>query len=171
MTAKDLVLDGIERVKKAISRPLDGLSQSEIAWKPGPEANCIGFILLHTARTEDSFVNKRLLDKPQVWESGRWFEKLNLPVTETGSGYTREQLVTFNCPDIGNLMAYMDAVQAQTVEYVKQASCQELERKVTLVPSWGEIPVASAILFITMHAAQHAGEISYIRGLQRGLNR
>jgi len=171
MDAKDLILDAIERVRKATSRPLDGLSQSEISWKPGPEANCIGFILLHSARTQDNFINTRLLKKPQIWESEKWFERFNLPVSETASGYTREQLVAFNCPDIGNLTAYMEAVRAQTVQYVKQTSSLELERAVTLAPSWGEIPVATALLFIVMHAAQHAGEISYIRGLERGMNR
>lgn len=170
MDAKDLVLDAIERTRKATSRALDGLSQSEIGWRPGPEANCIGFILLHTARTEDRFINTRLLGKPQIWESEKWFERFNLPVGETGSGYTREQLAAFNCPDIGNLAAYMEAVRAQTVQYLKGTSSRELERVVTLSPSWGEIPIAAALLYIVLHAAQHAGEVSYIRGLQRGMN-
>ncbi len=169
MEARDLVLDAIERVRKATSRALDGLSQSEISWKPGPEANCIGFILLHTARTEDNLINTRLQKKPQIWESEKWFERFSLPVGETGSGYTRERLVAFNCPDIGNLTAYAEAVRAQTVEYLKQTPSAELERKVTLAPSWGEIPLATAVLYTVLHTAQHAGEISYIRGLPRAV--
>ncbi len=170
MDSKDLILGAIERAKKAFDRPLDGLSQSEISWRPGPEANSIGFILLHTARTQDNFINTRLQGKPQIWESEKWFERFGLPVGETGSGYTRERLAAFKCPDIGNLTAYTEAVREQTVQYIKRTPPSELERPATVPPSWGEISVATAVLFIILHAAQHAGEISYIRGLQRGLN-
>jgi hypothetical protein len=170
MDAKDLILGAIDRLVRAINRPLDGLSQSEIAWRPGPEANGIGFILLHTARTQDNYINTGLQGKPQVWESEKWFERFGLPLNETGSGYTRERLMVFKCPDIGALTAYSEEVWAQTVEYVKKTPSSELERKVTLAPGYGEMPLGSALLQTVLHAARHAGEISYIRGLQRGLN-
>jgi len=52
------------------------------------------------ARSEDSFVNARIQSKPTIWESGKWYQKLNKPVNDTGSHYTAEQVSRFESAGI-----------------------------------------------------------------------
>ena len=168
MEFKDFILDEFDRVKRATTRVLDGLTFQEIMWRPGPETNSIGVILFHTIRSEDSFINARAQGKPQVWDSGKWFEKVGLPQTDTGN-YTREQLAKFACPQIADLMAYADAVRAQTLQYIAGLTPDMFDKTVN-VGRIGDISIGRVFSLVLIHAAQHTGEISYIRGVQRGLN-
>ncbi len=45
MDAKDLILRSLEQSQEYLSKALEGLSQEELAWSPGPECNSIPFIL------------------------------------------------------------------------------------------------------------------------------
>ena len=159
-------LDGLDRNLKRVT---DGLTQEEIAWRPACGANSIGLILFHTARSEDSFIQVRLQEKSEVWETGKWHDVLNVPKDEAGAHYTAEQVNAFPVPKLDNLMAYAAAVRAATKEYVNSLTADVFERKITM-PHFGEMPVAVILSLTVGHAAQHIGEISYLRGLQRGLD-
>ena len=169
MELKDYVsleFDGLERNLK---RVLDGLTQEEVCWRPACGCNSIGLILFHVLRSEDSFVQARLRDKPEVWDTGKWYEKLNVSQNEAGAHYTVEQVNAFTVPKISDMMAYHDAVRAGTREYLKSLTPADFDRKLTL-PHFGEMPVAAMISLIVGHASGHIGEISYLRGLQRGMD-
>ena len=58
MDAKELVLKSLEQSQGYLDRVLDGLTQEEFAWCPSNECNNIAFILWHTARVEEFFVNR-----------------------------------------------------------------------------------------------------------------
>ena len=160
----------LDRIHQANIRVTTGLTQEEIAWQPNPEANSIGLILLHAARSEDSFVQTRTRSKPQTWETGRWYEKMHLTAAETASGYTAEQLAGFKAPDVKMIFAYWDAVRAETKEYLKAMDPEDFEKKITF-GRMGEVSIASLFTILIVHAGQHSGEISYIRGLKRGMNK
>lgn len=160
----------LDRIHQANLRVINGLTQEEMAWQPNPEANSIGLILLHAARSEDSFVQARMRAKPQTWETGKWYEKMRLTAAETASSYTAEQLAGFKVPDVKTIMAYWDAVRAETRDYLKSMDPEDYEKKVTF-GRMGEVSIASLFTILLVHAAQHAGEISYIRGLKRGMNK
>ena len=162
----NIELDGLDR---NLNRVTDGLTQEEIAWRPTCGANSIGLILFHTARSEDSFIQARLQEKPEVWETGKWYEILNIPKDEAGAHYTAEQVNAFPVPKLDNLMDYATAVRAATKEYVNSLTADSFERKITM-PHFGEMPVAVMLSLTVGHASQHIGEISYLRGLQRGLD-
>ena len=169
MEAKDYLnieLDGLER---NIKRVTDGLTQDEIAWRPTYGANSIGLILFHVYRTEDSFIQARLREETEVWEIGKWYEKLNVSKDEEGAHYTAEQVNAFPVPKLDDLMAYAAAVRAATKEYVNSLTAESFDRIITL-PRFGDMPVAVMLSLTVGHAAGHIGEISYIRGLQRGLD-
>ncbi len=170
MEIKDFIQGALDRVKQTTTRVAEGLTPQELAWRPGPEGNSIGVILFHMARFEDRFVQGRIRGKPEVWETEKWYEKLNLPAGDTGGGYTTEQVVSFRVPELKALMDYTGAVQARTLEYLKGLTTEELGKVVDL-PRLGNPTVGALFTLIITHLAQHAGEISYLRGMQRGANK
>ena len=175
MEVKELIKAGFENVRRTVDRTLDGMTQEELAWHSRPDANSIGLILLHMARSEDTFVNIRVQTKPSIWESGKWYQKLNKDINDTSSHYTVEQVAAFVVPEVKDWRAYSDTVHKQTMEYLKDLTPENLDRKVDLPPGPVRLPfeptVGMMLMFTVMHMAQHAGEISYIRGLKRGMDK
>lgn len=170
METREFIQGALERIKQANTRVITDLRPEELMWQPGPECNSIGIILFHQARSEDGFVQGRLLGQPHVWEAEKWYQKLNLPVTETGSGFTLEQLAAFRLPDPTGLMAYADAVRASTLEYLKDKNNADFDKKITM-PRGGDITIGSLFALIIVHLSQHIGDMAYVRGMQRGLNK
>ena len=190
METKELIQIGLANVKRLLDRTLDGLTPAEIKWQPRPDANSIGIILFDIARSEDSLVQSRLRGKPQLWESEKWYQKLNKGADDTGGHYTAEQVAAFVVPDLKELLAYAEAVRKQTLEYLKDLAPGQLDKKVELPPMgpppsatpagtpnqpgmspFRDMTVGSMLMMNVTHLAQHAGETSYLRGLQRGMNK
>jgi uncharacterized damage-inducible protein DinB len=162
-----LEFDGLERSTK---RVLDGLTQDEVTWRPACGCNSIGLILFHTARSEDSFIQSRLKGKPEVWKTGKWSKKLNVPEDEAGAHYTAEQVNAFPVPKLEDLQEYYAAVRAQTMSYLKTMTTAGFDKKIKM-PYFGEVATAAIFSLIVSHTSQHIGEISYLRGLQRGMDK
>jgi hypothetical protein len=187
MEGKELIEFGFENIKRSVDRTIEGLTKEELAWHPRSDANSIGLILFHMARSEDTFVNARIQGKQSVWESGKWYVKFNKAMTDGGAHYTAEQVAGFVVPEIKDLQAYADAVRKETTGYLKDVTAKELDRKVELPPmphaqnADGKSappprapfePIVGLMLqFTVAHLSQHAGEISYIRGLKRGMDK
>ena len=157
-------------LKMAMDRVLDSLTQQELSWRPASGCNSIGLILFHIARSEDSIMQGILQGKPQIWKSGKWHEKMNLSDGEAGNHYTVEQVNAFQVPELSDILAYHDAVRAKTKEYLRGMKIEEFEKEVTF-PNIGELPIASIFSLIVTHTSEHIGEMSYLRGLQRGLDK
>ncbi len=170
MELKDYILMEIEGLKRSSTRALDTLKQPELSWRPACGCNSIGLILFHVAKSEDSFIQARLRGKPELYESGKWYEKLNLAKDEAGAHYTVDQVNAFPVPDLKVLLAYYDAVRANTLEYLKGLKAVDLEKKITM-PHFGEMTQAAIFSIIVSHTSQHLGEISYLRGILRGMDK
>ena len=183
MPTKELIQGGFAGVKRSLDRTLNTLTPAELKWQPCHDANSIQIILLHMARAEDANVQSRIQKKPEIWESERWYEKLNRDAKDNGGHYTIEQVNTFSVSDTKELIAYFDAVRARTLDYLKDIPEAELERKITM-PAFGpppapgapprppmEVAIGSMLFNTVTHLVQHIGEISYIRGLQRGMDK
>lgn len=189
MDAKELIKAGLENTTRSVERTLEGLTPAELKWQPRPDANSIGLILFHMARLEDIMVRHLLQRKPQTWEAEKWCERLGKDKSDSGSHYTPEQVASFCLPDLKDLQAYAGAVRRRTLEYLKDMTPEKLDQKVELPPMGpppsstpgGQAPpprrlpfepiVGSMLLMTVTHLAQHAGEISYLRGLQRGMDK
>jgi len=191
METNELIQFGLANIKRTMDRTLNGLTPAEVKWQPRPDANSIGLIFFNMARLEDSSMQSRLQGKPHIWESEKWCEKLGKDVKDSGGHYTAEQVAAFVVPKMEDLMGYSDAVRGRTLEYLKNAPSDEFRRKITLppppvsVPPRGapaampgqsgrpplEITVGQMLVMTLTHLAQHAGEISYLRGLQRGMDK
>jgi len=86
-----------------------------------------------------------------------------------------------------DLMAYAEAVRKQTLKYLKGLIPEDFDKKVDMpppparmvTPSGSPAPsrptfnltVGLMLLMLVTHLSQHVGEISYIRGLQRGIDK
>ncbi|MFC1919786.1 DinB family protein [Chloroflexota bacterium] len=170
MELSDFIQLGLDRARQETLKAIDGLTYDELKWQPGPGSNSIGLILFHQARSEDSLIQTRIQGKPQVYESEKWYEKMDLPTTEVGSHYTVEQVNAFHVPEPKHLVAYGDAVRARTIGYLKGMTADEFDGIINL-PRWGDIGIGAVFAFVVVHSAEHAGDISYLRGLQRGLDK
>ena len=160
-------LDGLER---SIKRVLNGLTQDEVTWRPACGCNSIGLILFHNARSEDSFVQARIRGKPEIWTTGQWHVKLHLAENEAGAHYTAEQVNAFPVPKLEDIMAYYSNVRAVTLDYLKTMTAGDFDKKITM-PRFDKLTIAAIFSIIIGHTSQHIGEISYLRGLQRGIDK
>ncbi len=170
MDLKEYIQGELNGQKRNLGRVCKDLAQSEWAWRPASGCNSMGLILFHIARSEDGFVQERLQGKPQLWHSEKWYQKLNMPENEAGAHYNVDQVNAFPVPNCQQLMAYFDAVRAKTVEYLSGLQPADFDRKFAM-PPFGEMTVAGMFSLIVNHSAGHIGEMSYIRGIQRGLDK
>ena len=169
MDVKEYINSELEGLNRGTARVLDTLTQPEIAWRPACGCNSMGLILFHATKLEDSLIQKTLQDKPRLWESEKWYSKLDMDLNEAGSHYDTDQVNAFPVPDLQKLIDYHQAVRASTTKYLDSLDPDDFNRKVTL--PFGEFTVAGIFALIVRHGAQHIGEISYLRGMLRGLDK
>lgn len=169
MNVKDFALHSLNESQEALIRAVDSLSQEELMWQPQPGANHIAFILWHMLRVEDWFFHYLFQRVPQVWESEKWYEKLNLPDDPrvTGFGYTAEQVASFPTVRLSDLLAYGEAVRARSVNYLRNVDLARFDETVKS-RLFGEVSIGNLISHMLIELAQHVGQIAYIRGLVKG---
>ena len=94
---------------------LDGLSDTQARTRPDPALNSPAWLVWHLARTEDWYVNRFVVDRPQVLEEGGWPARLGLAETRVGTGMTDAEVGDFSaCVDLAALRAYRAAVHERT---------------------------------------------------------
>lgn len=69
MDAVTLIKNGLDSATKGVARTIDGMTDEEISWHPRPDANSIGLILYHMARSEDGLINGMVRSEKQIWET------------------------------------------------------------------------------------------------------
>ena len=168
METKDFIQAQFDFLQSALLKITDELNPEELEWRPGT-GNPIAFLLLHIARSEDINISERLQGKTQVWVSGEWYKKYGLTPEETTFGWTEEKLVSFKYPSLQEMIDYAAAVHVETTKYISTLAAGELERVVNL-SYLGEISIGKLFARTIIHLSGHIGEISYIRGLKRGIN-
>ena len=173
MKTVDFILDLLDRVQQELTKAVDSLTDEEMAWRPGPGANSIGFVLWHQMRCEDQMVHAWIQGETQSWVSEQWFRKLNLPDDpgKDGYGYTAEQVAAFLVPPLKDLLDYGAAVRIRTVQYLKNLAPEELDRVVHIEPLPEVDKVSELFSSLLVEIALHVGQIAYLRGLQRGIDK
>ena len=171
METSDFILDTLERVQNAVTEAVNGLSHEELTWRPTPEANSIGFLLWHQVRAEDVLTHDWIQKKPQIWVTEKWYQRLKLPENsqENGWGYTAEQVAAFPVPELKDLLGYAEATRAQTVNYLKVTTADDLEQAIKT--PLGELTIGQTLAMLMCEIIRHTGQIAYLRGLQRGLDK
>ena len=171
MEVNKFILDILGRQKKALKAALDGLSYDELTWRPGDESNSIGFILWHQIREED-YAQAMIQQQTQVWISEKWYEKFRMSddPNEDGYGYTAEQVAAFIVPELKDLLSYFEKTRAQTVKFLHSITLSEIDR-VIQTPFWGDLGIGQIFTSSLDEILQHTGQIAYLRGLQRGIDK
>lgn len=148
---------------------LKDLTDGEIRWRPGPEANHIAFILWHMGRIEDNNVQWRLQGKPSLWESEGWHKKYNLSPKDTGFGFTTEQVTNFPAIPLKDLLTYFSSVHKKTLDYLKTLTPEKLDECPSRErPDWS---IARFFYHMVGHENHHQGQIDFIRGLRKSVKK
>lgn len=167
MDAKELILSSLEQSHEYLSKALEGLKQEELAWSPGPECNSIAFILWHTSRVEDFFVNRVIQREKELYESESWQDKLGTPLKV--AQYTAEELSAWPVPPLEILQEYVRAVREKTLDLLQSMPSNKLAELAR--PDRPPDTIGAILGRMSTETALHVGQIAYLRGVQRGLDK
>ena len=165
MTLNEFIEDAFRQEKEFLTDAVSDLTPAELAWRAGPQANPIGWILWHMLRVEDMWFQFFIQRKTELWERDGWNDKFGLPTRDNGFGHTLEQVADFPALDRDELMRYGDAVRGETLEYIKGLAPADFN----VVPreQRPEMSVGAIFRQVVGELFQHQGHISYLKGLQR----
>jgi uncharacterized damage-inducible protein DinB len=167
MDAKEVLLRSLEESNRYLTKALDGLTQAEATWSPSPECNSISFILWHMTRVEDFFVNRVIRRKKELYETKNWQEKLGTPAK--AYGYTVEELQAWPAPKLEILREYANSVRENTLAFLNSVSPERLSE--VLRPDRSPDSIGVTLEHMITEIAMHVGQIAYLRGVQRGLDK
>ena len=170
MDFKDIVRMALDEYLAELRTALSGLTPEERRFQPTADAHHIDFAVWHMARVEDGWVQGFALGADAVWERDGWDRKLGLPASDSGFGYTAQQVSDLPGYDHDELMSYFEAVREATLGYLDEISDEDLES----CPQPERRPgytVARMLSHVIVEESQHTGQVAYLRGLQRGLNK
>jgi uncharacterized damage-inducible protein DinB len=168
MEVKEVLIRSLNESWGYITRATDGLTQEEIAWVPAPHCNSIAFILWHTARVEDAWINSVIRQTSWVYTDQGWREKFGIPAREMGFGYTEEQLKAWPVPKLEDLLGYAGAVHENTLAVLKSLTPEMLLEVPR--PERPDETTGAVLAHLITEIALHAGQIDYLRGVLRGID-
>ena|SRR6476661_2836764 len=167
MTLGDLLVDAFTRIREGAEAAVRGLSPEQLAQRPTPNANSIGWLVWHLTRVQDDHL-AAVADHEQVWADG-WHARFGLPfdVTDTGYGHTPDQVAQVRGLDADQLVGYLAAVHAATVDYVRPLTPEDLGR---VVDERWDPPVTLGVRLVSVvnDDQQHVGQAAFLRGLLDG---
>ncbi|MHB1134769.1 MAG: DinB family protein [Chloroflexota bacterium] len=161
MDAKDYIRRQVASVRRTSDAVTGDLTEEQLGWTPPGTCNPIGATLLHAIHSEDAFVRRTIQGKPTLFEGEGWGLQLGVPA-EPGRGPSWDALKDKSL-SLAKVLAYQQAVRAETDAYLDGLSPEELERQVMTFR--GELPVGDVLALYLGHAAHHLGEISALKGV------
>ncbi|MFT4296885.1 MAG: DUF664 domain-containing protein [Micropruina sp.] len=169
--AVDLLLDAFGRIPPLYTDAIRGLDLPDLLRRPelrGVPGNSIGWIAWHLARQEDAQI-AALAGSEQVWRAGGWYGRSGVGYDEHAMGYgmAEDEVARFTVAGAEVLIDYYQAVHARSVEVIGGLTEADLARIVDR--SW-DPPVTAAVRLVSIvdDAAQHVGQLAYLRGLLAG---
>ena len=170
MDFKEIIRMALDEYLEELRKAVDGLTPEERRFQPSPEAHHIDFTVWHMARVEDDWVQRFAQRTDTVWKRDGWPDKLGLPERDSGFGYTAEQVAGLPRFDLDGLMDYYDSVRRETLRFLDGLTAEDLDN----CPHPERRPgytVGKMFSHVIVEEAQHVGQVAYLRGLQRGLNK
>lgn len=167
--ATDLVravlLDGFQRIEEGVREVLDGLDTEDLRWRPGIDANPVGWLLWHLSRQQDAQL-AQIAGEEEVWRAGGWQERFDLPYAPDAHGYGQDagDVGRFEVRDPALLEGYAAAVHDLTRRLLQDLGEEDYDR--VLDASWDPpVTVAVRIYSVLEDAAKHLGQAEYVKGL------
>ncbi|MTV27394.1 DinB family protein [Nitriliruptoraceae bacterium ZYF776] len=165
MDALQVLDDGFARIPHTVRAAVEGLDDAALRWRPAPDANPIGWLVWHLTREQDAQVAP-LVGAAQVWEADGWADRFTLPddANDHGYGWSATQVAAFGPPTAEVLLAHLDAVSTACRRALATLDAHELDR--VLDEGWDPpVTVGARLVSVVDDAAQHAGQVGYVRGL------
>jgi uncharacterized damage-inducible protein DinB len=164
MTPAELLTDAFGRIVEGGRDVVAGLDDDQLAWRPGPDANPIAWLVWHLARVQDDHVAD-VAGVEQVWTAQGFHDRFGLPFDpgDTGYGHTSEEVAQVRAP--ADLLAeYLAAVHEQTTAYLATVTPEDLDRVVDT--RWDPpVTLGARLVSVVNDDAQHLGQAAYVRGL------
>lgn len=162
---------GINECFDKLNMALDGLSDDELRWHPTLASNSIDWMVWHMARVEDNLVNVVLQNHDPIWKRDSWGERLSIAYTGAGAGMTMDEIREMGQIDVAKVMEYYRSVRHETSGYFEKSMREDdLSRVIehTNFRGWTGAGILGRLL---CEEAEHLGQIEYLRGMIRGLNK
>jgi uncharacterized damage-inducible protein DinB len=160
----ELFADVFTRISDAVDDAVEGLSVEQLAYRPGPQANSIAWLVWHLTRVQDDHICD-VAGVEQAWTSLGWAERFGLPLnpSDTGYGHTSQQVGAVRATS-ELLIGYHAAVKDRTLTFVRQLVDKDLDR---VVDRRWDPPVTLGVRLVSVGEddLQHAGQAAYVRGL------
>lgn len=165
MDVSELLAESFDRLPALVREAAEGLSREQLAWRPAPDANSIGWLLWHLTRVQDHHLAE-LLGVDQVYVTRDVQADFGLPPDphDTGYGHTGEQVAAVRPAGSEVLIDYFDAVAARTRRYLAGLTPADLD---TVVDRRWDPPVTLGVRLVSVvnDSDQHVGQAAYVRGL------
>jgi Protein of unknown function (DUF664) len=160
-----LLTDLYDRVPQLAQEATAGLTPEQLAYRPTPEANTIGWLIWHLTRVQDHYIAE-LFDVDQLWTTGEWAGRFGLApdASNTGYGHGAADVATIrpDGPDV--LTGYLDAVHDRSRTVLAGVTPDDLDR---VVDTRWDPPVTLGVRLVSIadDSLQHVGQAAYLRGL------
>ncbi|MER5390413.1 DUF664 domain-containing protein [Saccharopolyspora sp. NPDC002686] len=165
MTSADVLVDAFGRIQEVVHGAVAGLDPDELAARLDPAANSIGWLVWHLSRVQDDHVAD-VAELEQVWTAQGWSERFGLPfaVEDIGYGHDSDDVAAVRVDSAELFTGYYDAVHAQTLEFVRNLTDDDLAEVVDA--AW-QPPVTLGVRLVSVIGddLQHAGQAAFVRGI------
>lgn len=165
MELPDLLRELFGRVAEHVHAIAADLDAEQLASRPGPEANSIGWLLWHLTRVLDHH-GAELMGVDQVWVDGGWAARFGLEAdaSDIGYGHTSAEVARVRPEGAGAVTDYFDAVWARTKPFLATVTAADLDR---VVDRRWDPPVTLGVRLVSIadDGIQHAGQAAFVKGL------
>ncbi|MEU8754604.1 mycothiol transferase [Streptomyces chartreusis] len=168
MHAKDILIDGYNRIREEVHAAVGGLAPDQLGARPAPGANSVAWLIWHLTRVQDDHIADAF-ELDQVWLAQDWQKTfgLDLPRRDTGYGHTPAKVAKVQVDSGDLLTGYYDAVHAQTLDRLRDVAAKDLERVVD--ERWDPaVTLGVRLVSVLSDDLQHVGQAAYVRGLVLG---
>jgi hypothetical protein len=114
-----MLVQQLETVNLRLHHSAGDLTPEELAARPLPGVNPLGFVVWHMARSQDWAVNTAIRDVPEMITRSPW-SGTSLAVPGIGTGFASEAAeVVARQVDVARVLDYADAVLGDTVAWLR----------------------------------------------------
>lgn len=168
MNVKPVIEALVRRNHEVLESTVGDAPPEVLHWVPPGIAHPIAALYAHVVTGEDLMFHRVLLGGQSPLYEGPWASKTGLSENREAPGVPWDQWARRVRMDLPAFRTYARTIQAKLEDYVAAASEDDLARMVTPhIPNRPPVPAAVFIATVMCnHIANHAGEISTLKGLQ-----
>ena len=166
---RESIKSGLNEYDLILKKSLDSLSDEELIWKPNSHSNNIIFLFWHMILVEDNLINKVLLEDENMWIKEKYYKDFPHLKNQIGFGFTQNELNKFPDMKLSWLMNYYNSLRKITNKFLENTKDVSLSKN--YIFGGGKVTGFFVVGRLVTELSQHLGQISYIRGMIRGLNK